>query len=65
MDEKIIEDALKAITILNKEMGGVLEAISWIKSIVFWGFGILSTLISATFIAVLKNLSWTKRNGKK
>ena len=63
VDSKIVEEALQSICILNKEMGGVLEAISWIKSIIFWGFGILTTLISATFVTVLRNLSWTKRNG--
>ena len=53
MDEKIIEDALRAITVLNKEMGATLEAISRIKSIIFWGFSILTGLISATLVAVM------------
>jgi len=61
VDSKIVEEALQSICILNKEMGGVLSSISWIKTIIMWQ----SSLLGATFIAVLGNLFMTRKNGNK
>ena len=60
IDSKIVEEALRSICILNKEMGGVLSSINWIKTIIMWQ----STLLGATFVAVLGNIFLTRRNGK-
>jgi len=60
LDAKVVENALRSVIILNKEMGGVLASISWLKTLIMWQFG----LISATFVAVLSNILLTRRNGR-
>ena len=60
MDDKIIEEALKSVSILNREMGGVLSSIQWIKYIL----GTQTTLLIAVLGFSWRSWAWAKKNGK-
>lgn len=49
------------IATLNREMGGVLNALSWIRGLIFAHLAAMGGL----FVVGIRNIYWTKKNGKK
>jgi len=56
---QMVQDNHKHIATLNREMGGVLSSINWIRIFI----GAQVTIACGTFLAVMKNLHLTKQNG--
>ena len=59
MIDKTILEALKSISVLNREMGGVLSSIKWIQYIL----GSQSALLIAILGFSMRAKYWAKRNG--
>jgi len=57
----LAKDNAKHIATLNREMGGVLNALSWIRGLIFAHLAAMGGL----FVVGMRNIYWTKKNGNK
>ena len=61
MDAELLDQALKSIIVLNREMGTVMESIKWLTFLAQGQLYLLGTLI----VVNLSNMFLIRRNGKR